>query len=198
MSSVPTRRLFHCEPIFKKGLCNHNRCHTSKEPSMVKGWKLNQFVGKTDLLQDAEKYRVCSTIHDQIKIFKFSPQSTSLKRQRQPSSIDSTCTLRMTRSHKRNRERNDTIETIVKKTKKVKLSYLNDENREEYVEIALNTRRSSKQKTIDDIMRIATTIKKPYKNLVMNERRKRMEDMANRILACCVDKSLLKILGLIL
>ena len=78
----------------------------------------------------------------------------------------------------------------------MKLSYLNDENREEYVEIALNTRRSSKQNAIDDIMRIATTIKKHYKILVMNERRKRMEDMANRILACCVDKPLLKNIGI--
>ena len=60
----------------------------------------------------------------------------------------------------------------------------------------MKSRQGHQTKVIDDIGNLTTDVRKPFKNTVMNERKKRMEWLAKQALACCVDKDVLSDKGI--
>ena len=81
----PTRKLFHCDPAFKKMLTGHTKCHKFKSPSFLSGRKLNAYLNANVLMEDVD-YRVCSNMADIVVAHKVVPrrQSTIIQTERLP------------------------------------------------------------------------------------------------------------------
>ena len=150
-------------------------------------------AGKDTDLDDNEKYRVCNTMATKIKSQKFKRgQSTNKKRSREPSSVDTIYSAQELLYHCRNKTRNMSLEEIVRKTKRVKLIFVNENMIEARMYINMRFRQSTIVKRVDDINGKTNSIKKPFKDLVMNERTNQIHGLDKDILAYCVEKDILR------
>lgn len=142
------REVKSCDGVIKKLCTWHHTCSTKgrHKPSFYSGHVLSKFLNISGKLDDTKQYRVCVSIHSQI------------------------------RDSVNNKEEQDT----------------NEEEKEENDTTQIYSRTDHCLKVVDNIISASNGFRKPYRDLSMRERDRRVQGVAELVIAVCVNKSQLR------
>ena len=193
-----------CNSLVKAHFIYHNKCSGASSRHKVfrkSGLFLNQFCVSQPFVRN-EKYEVCKTMYDSLKRKeKVNPpepilytNGIALKDKEEGVNAGDVSTTVMKRSerYKNIRKRRAEIMTL-EKTKKIKTVHVTCNGEKNSVPISLRyRRRSPKEKFLLKLNDESFNFKMRFRRLKWRSKMERIDDVAVKIIATCIDKNELK------
>ena len=191
------RRVQRCDPVFKELFMGHSACDLKTRPIFVSGFRLKLLLKKTNScctateLENHQQYQVCYTVKKKLKALQIPEENLPAVGEDGVDEDDAEEEGGDAEEEDEDAGEEDGVASVRNKKKRMQDDVEADVEEEDHPS-KRKMRTSSKEKLLNDIFEAGKLFRQPYRRLCNRERTRRINTLANSVIATCVSKSDLK------